>query len=286
MGRRRGLLDAPALPLQQVRAASLALLACFAAAAAGCRPAAKDDPRAEAERLARRSQKAAQPSPDEAKLRFKTTGSDGFKVTSEDGKLVLFANLGSMEGTASPTAGLEGVVLMKKVKARLFEKGKPQLDLTTPEATWDGKQLVAKRDAHITTPDGTLVMDAATASWNAKTTQLDLRQAKLQRMNGKRLEFTAEGKQAAVLDRWVHIREGAKAYNPGGQRLTSQKLSWHLDRGSLTASGGVELLDDGTRVTGNNLVANTKLQRGRLTGNTRLVTSSLGRTAQARRKPR
>ena len=59
--------------------------------------------------------------------------------------------------------------------------------------------------------------------------------------------------------------------NAQGKQCTSEHMKWALDTGAVEADGNVTLTEDGTRVTGQRLRGNTKLQKGRISGRSRVV---------------
>ncbi|MFN3650234.1 MAG: hypothetical protein ACK47B_11700 [Armatimonadota bacterium] len=193
-----------------------------------------------------------------------------FTVQDKRGKMILSAKVERVAGAVAQGQGLEGPVKMYKAKCRLYEDGKPHMDMESDEATWDGKQLSTQAPAHGVTTDGKMIVDGQRAVWTAETGHLDLKTAKLQAMKGKKVDFTAEGPHAEVHNRVATLNSGAKAYNPQGQQLTSRRAKWWLDTGILHADGDVVILDQQTRVTGEHLRSNTRLKRGKISGGTRV----------------
>jgi len=85
-----------------------------------------------------------------------------------------------------------------------------------------------------------------------------------------KVDFTAEGPQAHVQDRWVTMNSGARTHNESGQQMTADHMRWQLDTGQLLADGNVMVQEEGTRISGPKLNGNTKLRKGRFTGRTQV----------------
>jgi lipopolysaccharide export system protein LptA len=207
---------------------------------------------------------------DTASITVQGTG-NAFKVQDEKGRQLLEARVEKVDGTFKPGVGLQGPVKLRMAKCRLFQQGKPQLNLDSPEAFWDGERLTTDKTAHAVTADGEMVLDAQKAVWTADTGHLDLETAKVEARKAGKTDFTAEAPKAKVVEKLVTMPAGAAGRNPEGQQLTANHVRWHLDSGKLEANGNVVVLGEGARATGQRLTADTRLQRGRLTGGTRLV---------------
>jgi hypothetical protein len=195
---------------------------------------------------------------------------NSFMVDDEKGRRLIEAKVERVDGAMRPDQGMQGPVLMKKLKCRLFQDGKPQLDLVAPEATWDGKELRAEKTAHGTTPDGTTVIDAQKAIWTAKGGGLALDGAKLKALKKGQETFVADAPKATVIGDLITMPAGAEGRNPEGKRLQANHVRWHRESGRLEANGNVLVADKDTEVTGQRLQADTKLQKGRFSGNTRV----------------
>jgi hypothetical protein len=247
--------------------AGLAVLAAGAAALAGCgpRPAVPEDKVRDAVR--REARKAAEK--DVASIDLSALGND-FTVDDEQGRRMLEAKVERIEGSFKPGTGLKEPVKLIQVKALLYEQGRPQMDLITPEATWDGKQLVTQKAARAVTTDKETVIDARKAIWTAASGHMDLETANLQSLKNGKTDFTAEAPKAFVTGDVVTMPAGAAGRNPEGQQLRANHMRWNLKTGNLEAQGNVTITEEGTRVTGQRLSSNTKLKRGRLTGGTQM----------------
>jgi lipopolysaccharide export system protein LptA len=233
-----------------------------------------------------------------------------FQVDDDVGRRLLTADVRKMDGKVLPGKGIDGPVRMVEARCRLYDRGKHRLNLTSPEATWNGEQLVSDRPTRAVTAEGDRIMDAAHAAWTASNNRLDLTQAKLQSLQQGRLELTAEAPTAWVQHQVATMPGGAAARTPAGEemsarsvryhfqarrlegegnvlfrqpdgrQLRAERIRWEMETGRLEADGNVELVGDGARVTGQRLRADTKLQRGRVSGGTRVV---LKRIPDARR---
>lgn len=211
--------------------------------------------------------KASSPS---APVKIESTGST-FNVANAQGKRLIDAKVGRMEGNAQSQEGLQGPVMMHQARCRLYEDGQPSIDLVSSEAVWDGKQLITKSPAHGVTTDGKTIIDAQKMIWTADTAHLALDQAKLQAMDKGKVNFTADGPKATVLNRIVTMTDGGRARNPDGDQLTADHMRWHMQTGKLEADGHVVMTQEGVRVTGRRLNADTKMKRGKVSGATRTV---------------
>ena len=200
-----------------------------------------------------------------------------FTVNDEEGKPLLDAHTEGINGAVHSGAGLDGPVTMKNVKALLYQKGEPSMDIDTPEAIWDGNQLTTDKSAHGVTRDKKTIVDGQKVVWTAKGGKMDLHQAKVQSLKDGKVNFSAEGPHAIVLDQVTTMDSGAHGYNPDGQQLTSDHLRWFMKTNQLEADGNVVVIDPGTRISGDKLRGDTKLQKGRFTGRTRVVTNSVGK---------
>lgn len=213
---------------------------------------------------------------------FKLSANDNkFNIDDEKGTPIIQADVAKVEGAFTPGKGPEGPVKLTTVKCRLYQQGKPQMDFQAPFATWDGKQLVADRTAHAVTADGKTVVDAQRAVWTASTGHLDLQQAKVQGMKQGKLDFTAEGRVAHVRGPVVNLPSGGRGQNSEGQRLQADRVVWQRETGKLEANGHVTLTDVDTVITGQKLLADTRLKRGKMTGGAR-IRHRRNLTAQAR----
>ena len=272
-------MDPREVPFRRLTAGA-ALLALTAVTVSGCgrKPGPSPVSKEIQEKLREGKEKVAA-----APLTVRSDGSS-FAIDDDKGRRLLDAKVGSMEGTVVPGTGIQGPVKLLKVKSRLYQEGKPQIDLQAPEAVWDGKQLIATKTAHAVTADKKMIIDSQKATWTAATGELELETAKLQGMKNGKLDFTAEGAKAHVKDRLVTIPAGAKARNPEGKQLTANSVRWNMDTSRLEANGSVAVTDGETTVSGQRLVADTKLGKGRMSGGTRVVMSKAPKTSvQARR---
>lgn len=206
-----------------------------------------------------------------------------FQISDEHGKPVLDAKVGKMDGTVQPGQGPITPVKMLQAQCLLYQKGAPQMDFKTPEATWheEQKQLVTDKTAHAVSADKKTIFDAQKAVWASQTGRLDLEQAKVQGMKQGKTDFTAEGPKAIVQGPLVTMNSGASCRNQGGQQLKADRMRWHRDTGRLEADGNVMITENGTWVTGDSLVSDTKLKRGKLKGKVQI---RLQRQALAKNK--
>lgn len=260
--------------------------ALLAAAVVGCRPAYDGpelDPAARAARRSARQPGAAEP-PDRGTFNFRSSGGNEFTVDDAQGRPLLRAKMSRTQGSIRPGGSVQGPVLMQDAKCLLYQKGVPQIDLQSPEATWDGQHLRTQREAHGVTADGKTVIDARKAVWTAETAHLALVDAKLQAIKAGKTDFTAAGPEATVVNRLVTMRAGCDARNAEGQELTARTMRWHLDTGRLDAEGSVVVRDAGRVLTGDRLRADTRLERGRLTGHSTLHLDP-GAARSARKSP-
>jgi hypothetical protein len=232
-------------------------------------------------------------------LDIQMSGND-FSVDDEQGRKLIEAAVENVDGKVVG-GGLDGPVKLNKAKCKLYREGKLEFTLDTPQATWDGKKLISEKPLRAVTAKGDKVIDAEKGAWTASNNQLDLERAKLQSMAGKKVEMTAEAPKAVVLNKIATMAQGGIGRNPDGDQMTASQCKWHFepqriegtgsviltntDGGRLTtnslkwtiptgkveADGNVVLTDEGTRVTGQRLRADTKLKRGRLSGATRVV---------------
>lgn len=237
---------------------------------------------------------------DETKLTVAMTGNQ-FTVDDDKGNRLLEADVKKVDGQLTPGKGIEGAVKMLESKCRLFKNGKLEMTLDSPEATWDGVKLISEKSVHAVTAAKDKVIDAKRSVWTAKDNVLELEQAKLQSLAGKKLELTAEAPKAVVKDKIATMSQGVTGRtpdgdqmkatemrwhftprrmegaggvtltNPQGSRLTSNTMKWMLDTGKVEADGNVTLTEEGTTVTGQRLRADIKLKRGRLSGRPRVV---------------
>lgn len=244
--------------------------------------------------------KVAEKVPQDPKLSAVMTGNQ-FQVDDENGQRILEADVKKVEGQVVPGKGIEGAVKMIESKCRLFKNGKLEMTLDSPEATWDGVKLVSHKQVHAVTAAKDKIIDAESSVWTAKGNILELQKAKLQSMDGKKLEMTAEAPKAVVKDNVATMDQGATGRTPTGDQmrarqvrwffgpkrmegngsvtlvnaqgsqLTSNTMRWNLATGKLEADGNVTLTEEGTTVTGQRLRADVRLKQGRLSGRTRVV---------------
>jgi hypothetical protein len=218
-----------------------------------------------------------------------TSEASRFTVDDAQGKRMIEATAAKVTGSMVAGKGMQGPVRMLNTKCRLFKNGKPDMDMESPEATWDPakKQLTAEKQAHAVSADKKTILDGSRAVWTAQTGHLSLWDAKLQSMKGKQVDFNASAPRAEVQDNVANMTQGATGANSDGQRLTADRVKWHLDTAHLEADGHVVVTDADTRVTGAHLAADTKLKRGRMTGGTRTVMRQLvmPRVASAAKNP-
>lgn len=192
-----------------------------------------------------------------------------FKVADPQGKPLIDANMERMEGEVQSGQGLRSPIQMHGVKALLYEKGEPNMDLTAPEAVWDGEQLIATKTAHGVTRDGKTIIDGAKTIWTSGSGNLALDDAKLQGLKDGKVNFVANGPKATVVQKLVTMPEGGTGRNPDGQQMTGDHVKWHMDTAKIEADGHVVVLDTGVRVTGDHLKGDTKLSRGKISGHVR-----------------
>lgn len=244
--------------------------------------------------------KIAKQVPKDPQLSVDMSGNQ-FTVDNENGQRLLEADVQKVEGKVVPGKGVEGAVKMLQTKCRLFKNGKLEMTLDSPEATWDGFKLISEKQVHAVTAAQDKIIDANRSIWTAKTGILELEKAKLQSMNGKKLEMTGEAPKVVVQNQVATMGDGATGRTPTGDQMQARQLRWHfkpkrmegrgrvhlvnsdggqltadsmnwtLDSGKVEADGNVTLLQDGTTVTGQRLRADIKLQKGRLSGRTRVV---------------
>lgn len=248
------------------RGRTAAGLALAATALGGCGgPAGGPEPSL-GQAIQRKIREEAKPST----LTFRGTKGNSFRVDDEQGRRILEAQVATVDGAVQPGKGLQGPVRLKQAKCRLFQGGRPSLDLQSPEFTWDGKELKSEQAAHAVTADGSTIIDAGRATWTAAGGVLELEQAKLQSRRGGRVDFTAEGPRARVAEGIVLLTEGAVARGDQGHEMRARRVRWELRTARLEATGGVEVRADGTTVSGERLLADTRLKRGRFTGKTKV----------------
>lgn len=259
-------MDTHQVPLQALKICGLLVVA-GVVGLAGCRSRGGASQQVK-DQIKRQISKAGK---EQATSTLKVTGDrNSFAVDDEKGRRLLEAKVQHVEGAMRPDQGIQGPVLMKQVKARLYQEGKPQLDLVAPEATWDGLRLLAGKTAHGTTPDGETVIDAQKAIWTAGNGALDLDDAKLASLEKGKTTFTAQAAKAKVLGDVITMPAGAVGTNPEGKRLKANHVRWFRSSGKLEANGNVVVADKDTEVSGQRLSADTRLQKGRFSGNTRV----------------
>jgi hypothetical protein len=241
-----------------------------------------------------------------------TMQNNNFTVDDEKGFRLLEAQMQQAEGQATPGKGLQGLVKMKTAKCRLFKAGKLQMTLESPEATWDGLQLVSDKPVHAVSAGNDKIIDAQKSVWHAKEAKLDLDTAKMQSVEKGKVTLVTDAPAAFVQDniatmpkgavgktpdgdtmkgntaRWLFTEKRLEAKgnvvltNAQGKQCTSDSMKWALDTGAVEADGNVVLTEEGTRVTGQRLRGNTKLQKGRLSGRSRVVMTG----SPLKKKPR
>jgi lipopolysaccharide export system protein LptA len=212
---------------------------------------------------------------DPALSRIQVSGDKNtFVVSDTDGRPLIEAKVDRIDGAMRPDQGIQGPVQMRKAKCRLYQKGKPQMDLVAPEATWDGKQLVAGKTAHGTTTDGGMVLDAQKAVWTADNGILMLDGANVQSLEKGKTTFTADAPKAEVNGNIITMPAGGIGRNPEGQRLKADHVRWFRDTRKLQAEGHVVVSEPGTQVTGHRLVADTRLKKGKFSGGARIQARS------------
>lgn len=281
-------MDASKVPVPLIRTPCKRLLICLPAALlalSGCGGKSKDA--ASGPDLARElkrevKQKAKEVGKKYIPPSFKISAGDNkFNIDDEKGKPIIQADVVKVEGAFTPGKGPDGPVKLTTVKCRLYQQGKPQMDFQAPFATWDGKQLIADRTAHAVTADGATIVDARRAVWTASTGHLDLNDAKVQGMKQGKMDFTAQGRVAYVRGPVVNIPSGGRAQNSMGQQMQADRVVWQRESGKIEANGHVTLTDADTVITGQKLVADTRLKRGKITGGARIRTKRK-LTAEAR----
>jgi len=218
-------------------------------------------------KIAQREAKAMQR--DVSSITAEASNND-FAVDDAEGRPILKAKTAKVDGSFKPGQGLQGPMRLREVKALLYQKGKPQMNLEAPEATWDGKLLATDKPSHAVTVDGKTVIDAQKAVWTAQTGHLQLQTAKLQSMKEGKVDFTADAPKAMVEKQVATMPTGAVARNPLGQELSANHMRWNMATGKLEARGNVVVRTEGTQVYGERLSSDTKLKRGRLSGGTRV----------------
>ena len=237
---------------------------------------------------------------DETKLTVAMSGNQ-FTVDDDKGNRLLEADVKKVDGQVTPGKGIEGTVKMLESKCRLFKDGKLEMTMDSPEATWDGVRLISEKSVHAVTAAKDKIIDAKRSVWTARENILELEQAKLQSMAGKKLEMTAETPRATVKDKVATMTQGVVGRTPDGDqmksdqarwfftprrmegmggvvltnaqgsRLSANTMKWMLETGKVEADGNVTLTEEGTTVTGQRLRADIKLKRGRLSGRPRVV---------------
>jgi hypothetical protein len=258
--------DTRQIPLQTLTTCAVLCLTA-ALAVSGCRSRGGATQQVK-EQIKKQISKAGK---EQATSTLKVTGErNSFTVDDEKGRKLLEAKVEHVEGAMRPDKGIEGPVRMKQVKARLYQEGKPQLDLVAPEATWDGVKLLAEKTAHGTTPDGETVIDAQKAVWTAGNGALDLDAARLTSLEKGKTTFTAEAAKARVLGDVITMPAGATGTSAEGKRLKANHVRWFRESGKLEANGNVVVSDQSTEVSGQRLSADTRLNKGRFSGNTRV----------------
>ena len=212
---------------------------------------------------------------DPAASSIKVTGNNNsFVVDDALGNHILEAKVEKVDGAMRPDRGIEGPILMHQAKCLLYQKGKPQMHLDAPEATWDGQRLVANKTAHGRTAEGDMVVDSQTAIWTSDTGVLQMDAAKMQSLKKGKVTFNADAPKAEVRGQLVTMPAGAVGNNPDGQRLKADHVRLFRDSGKLEARGHVVVTDGDTTVSGQRLQADTRLKKGRFSGNTRVIAKS------------
>lgn len=212
---------------------------------------------------------------DPAASTIRVTGNkNSFVVDDALGNHILEAKVEQVDGAMRPDKGIQGPVLMHKAKCLLYQKGKPQMHLDAPEATWDGVRLVANKTAHGKTAEGDMVVDSRTAIWTSGTGVLQMDDAKMQSLKQGKVTFNADAPKAEVRGQLVTMPAGAMGRNPEGQQLKANHVRLFRDTGKLEAHGNVVVTDGDTTVSGQRLQADTRLKKGRFTGATRVMAKS------------
>jgi hypothetical protein len=212
---------------------------------------------------------------DPAASSIKVTGNkNSFVVDDALGNHILEAKVDQVDGAMRPDKGIDGPILMHKAKCLLYQKGKPQMHLDAPEATWDGERLIANKTAHGKTAEGDMVVDSRTAIWTSGTGVLLMDDAKMQSLKQGKITFNADAPKAEVKGQWVTMPAGAVGHNPDGQKLKANHVRLFRDTGKLEARGDVVVTDGETTVSGQRLQADTRLKKGRFSGATRVMAKS------------
>jgi lipopolysaccharide export system protein LptA len=200
------------------------------------------------------------------------SSANNFTVDDNKGRRLLIAKVDRTQGVYKPGTGVEGPVRFFNAKCKLYQKGVFQLDFTSPECTWDGNLLSTDKTGHGVTADGNTVIDAQQAVWHSDTGHLSLGNANLKRLkNKKALEFTGKAPKAEVENDVVTMPAGGEGWNPEGQKLTGNVIRWNLKNSKLEADGNATVTTSDMTLSGDHLRANTKLEKGVFTGNTKMV---------------
>ncbi len=199
-----------------------------------------------------------------------------FTVDDPKGRRLLESHVKHLDGLLGNRSALQGPIELHDSHSRLFQKGKFQMTLDSPHSTWDGSRLISDTPVHGVTADEKTIIDARKATWVSDSGLLILETARMQSMKGGVVEFTAEGPYAEVLNDVVTMNRGGSGRNKEGQSMRGDRVRWNLKTNILDAEGHVVVDDPGTRVTGQRLHSDTKLQRGRVWGQTRTVMQRSG----------
>lgn len=264
-------MDAHQISLYRLTAAG-ALLATLGSGLVGCRSRSQLIREGIKQQVQEHLDKAKK---DPSAATIKVTGNkNSFVVDDALGNHILEAKVVQVDGSMRPDKGIEGPVLMHNAKCLLYQKGKPQMHLDAPEATWDGQRLVANKTAHGKTAEGDMVIDSQTAVWTSETGVLLMDAAKMQSLKKGKVTFNADAPKAEVRGQLVTMPAGAVGHNPDGQQLKADHVRLFRDTGKLEANGHVVVTDGNTVVSGQRLQADTRLKKGRFSGSTRVMAKS------------
>lgn len=205
-------------------------------------------------------------------------------VTDPQGRTLLQANSLRLRGRFQPGAKENEPIHFETAKCRMFQKGKPEWDLASPDATWDGERLLARKSATADSADGKLKIVSTQATWDSNSGALEATQAKMESLERGRVEFRAGGPLARVVGSTITLPRGGSGENSQGEKMQAGHLVWKRDTGQLTASRGVVLQLTRATITGPSMTANTRLQKGRFKGRTRMVLRPAAPLAAAKGK--
>lgn len=200
------------------------------------------------------------------------SSANSFSVDDTKGRPLLVAKVDRTEGKYVPGKGVDGPVRFFNAKCKLYQRGVFQMDFDSPECTWDGKLLSTDKTGHGVTADKGTIIDAKKAVWHSDTGHLSLETTQLKRLKNKKdLEFTGKAPKAEVQDDLVTMPAGGEGWNPEGQHLSGNVIRWNLKNSKLEADGNATVTTSDMTLSGDHLRANTKLEKGVFTGNTKLV---------------